>query len=34
MRGVKIELTPQAEAWIIRHFKHTKNAEIYRRINQ
>lgn len=31
MRGVKIELTPQAEAWIIRHFKHTRNAEIAER---
>lgn len=31
MKGVKIELSPKAETWIIKHFKHTKNAEIAER---
>lgn len=28
MKGIKTELSEQAQAWIIKHFKHTKNAEI------
>lgn len=28
MKGVKTELSEKAQAWIVAHYKHTKNAEI------
>lgn len=31
-KGIKIELTEKQEAWLKRHFKHTKNTEIAERL--